>query len=85
MATWIGADIAKFQDRGYIYNKPTPEECISMAWTQVRAYAGKSIDDTESMKEWCKANIWWQDYVWDYGTIYFKYQQDVVFFNLRWL
>ena len=72
-----------FKDRGYIYERPTAKECQEMGWTAVKSGMWQGMAANE-MTEWCRENIWWGDYVLDYGMAYFKYPKDATLFALRW-
>ena len=76
----------KFQDRGYLWHSPTLDECNEMGWTLVQALKYCRINDVyvADMKQWCKANVWWQDYVWSYSDVSFKHERDATMFLLRW-
>lgn len=87
MANVIGVDNPKFQDRGYIYKKPTQKECRAMGWHI--AYCPFDIitefEQVRGAAEWIKETIWWQDFVlFPGGIVYFKYERDLVLFQLRW-
>jgi hypothetical protein len=83
MANVIGSYEKKFSDRGYVYQKPTVKECKEMGWTGVRSGIWRGMAENELIT-WCRQNIWWQDYVLDYGMAYFKYPKDATLFALRW-
>ena len=74
----------KFQDRGYIYQKPSEMECYEMGW-QVGYIPPVSNGYNTPVRTWLKDTIWWQDYViGEYGTVYFKHERDLLMFKLRW-
>jgi hypothetical protein len=89
MANVIGGYTTKFSDR-YAYKSPTMSECIDMGWTVISAY--KCIKDSgkldtiqvQEIKQWCKDNIWWQDYVWSYSDVALKNPKDATAFLLKW-
>ena len=87
MANVIGVDHAKFKDRGYIYIKPTLDECKEMGWH--KAWCPFDIitgfKQVKDAAEWIKETIWWQDFVlFPHGLVYFKHERDLLMFKLRW-
>ena len=80
MATLIGADPKKFQDRGYVWQQPTMAECRDMGWTVIPAYQYCRYNEAyvSDMKKWCK------DYVWDHSEVAVKNPKDATMFLLRW-
>ena len=84
MATSAGAGV-KFINRGYTYQQPSLSECNEMGWTIIPAYQWCQYDKVyvSDMKQWCKNNIWWQDFVWDYSEVAFKNPADATMFRLR--
>jgi hypothetical protein len=85
MAQVISSD-RKFQDRGYVWQMPTMDECRDMGWTVILAYQYCRYNEAyvSDMKQWCRANIWWQDYVWSYNEVAVKNPKDATMFLLRW-
>ena len=86
MASYIGDLPKKFQDRGYTYKTPTPDECHEMGWHigQIPPVPSNMQYNTPC-RNWIKDTIWWQDYViGTYGTVYFKHERDLLMFKLRW-
>jgi hypothetical protein len=87
MANVIGGYTTKFSDR-YTYKSPTMSECIDMGWTVISAYKCSKAKPLpypiQEMRQWCRDNIWWQDYVWSYSDVAIKYPKDVTAFLLKW-
>ncbi len=76
-----------FNERGYIYNKPTRLECIEMGWH----YRHCSYDilaefhKVQGAASWIKSTMWWQDFVlFPQGEVYFKHERDLLMFKLKW-
>jgi len=85
MANVIGFDHPKFKDRGYLYQKPTAWECREMGWTEHNVpWDPHGPYAVNEVINWVSKTIWWQDYVYQNGRIYFKYPKDATLFLLRW-
>lgn len=88
MASYIGDHPKKFQDRGYVWQKPTQEECKAMGWHYGNIHKDiiKDLDTVDSAAQWLKDNVWWQDYAtFAWGAVYFKHERDLLLFKLRWV
>lgn len=86
MANVIGINHPNFQDRGYVYQQPTKEECRAMGWHVGSVmYNNSDRHLTDVVKPWLKETFWWQDYaLFPYGIVYFKHERDLLLFKLRW-
>lgn len=85
MANVIGVDHPKFQDRGYIFRKPTQEECKEMGWHAWWIIYDNGDRHLAKIGNWISETVWWQDYVlFPYGIVYFKHERDLLLCKLRW-